>query len=49
MALWGKPYTDPVSGISRTFDQWARALATEESVNMYYDLTKRKKDIHTDT
>jgi hypothetical protein len=49
MALWGKPYTDPVSGISRTFDHWARVLTTEESIGMYYDLTKRKKDIHTDT
>jgi hypothetical protein len=49
MALWGKPYTDPASGISHTFEDWAKALVTEESVGMYYDLTKRKKDIHTDT
>ena len=49
MALWNKPYTDPASGLSHTFEDWAKALATEESVNMYYDLTKRKKDIRTDT
>jgi hypothetical protein len=49
MALWGKPYTDPASGLRHTFGHWAKALATEESIGMYYDLTKRKKDIHTDT
>lgn len=47
-AMWGKPYTDPVSGLRHTFEDWAKALATEESVGMYYELTSRKdalKDI----
>lgn len=49
IALWDKPYTDPASGLRHTFGDWARALTTEESVGMYYELTTRKKDIHTDT
>lgn len=51
-AMWDKPYTDPVSGLRHTFGDWAKALATEESVGMYYELTGRKcaqKDRHTDT
>ena len=51
-AMWDKPYTDPVSGLRHTFGNWAKALATEESVGMYYELTGRKyaqKDRHTDT
>lgn len=51
-AMWGKPYTDPVSGLRHTFEDWAKALATEESIGMYYELTGRKyaqKDRHTDT
>ncbi len=40
--LWESPYNDPKSGLEYDFKTWALALATEESVQMYYDLTNKE-------
>ena len=39
--LWTTPYRDEASGLERTYDSWAKAFATEEAVQMYYDLIER--------
>lgn len=39
--LWEAPYWDRKSDLEYTFKQWAEALATDASVQMYYDLTDR--------
>ena len=38
--LWESPYMDRNSGLEYKFRTWAAAFATEESVQMYYDLTQ---------
>lgn len=39
--LWHTPYHDDNSGLKRTFAQWAEAFSTEESVQLYYELTRK--------
>lgn len=36
--LWDAPYYDPNSGLEYDYKEWAEAFATEQSVQMYYDL-----------
>lgn len=38
--LWESPYYDERSGLEYTFEEWAQALYTEQSVQMYHELTK---------
>lgn len=42
MKLWRSEYKDENSGLTRTYEVWAKSFATEEAVQMYYDLTERK-------
>ena len=37
--LWETPYYDFNSGLEYDFKTWANALKTDDSVEMYYDLT----------
>ena len=39
--LWKAKYLDENSGLERSFEKWAQALATDEAVQMYYDLLKQ--------
>ncbi|MBP7856840.1 MAG: hypothetical protein KAZ98_03080 [Prevotella sp.] len=41
--LWESPYFDKASGLEYDFHEWAEAFATEASVQLYYDLTSKKK------
>lgn len=41
-ALWKERYHDSNSGLEYTFEDWAKALSTEQAVQMYYDLTEKK-------
>ena len=37
--LWESPYLDPRTGLEKSFSAWALVFATDESVQLYYDLT----------
>lgn len=39
--LWTTTYNDRYSGISRTFEEWSKAFATENDVRNYYEQGKR--------
>lgn len=39
--LWTTTYNDRYSGISRTFEEWSKAFATEMDVQNYYEQGKR--------
>ena len=39
--LWKSPYRDENSGLERSYENWAKAFATDEAVQMYYELIKR--------
>lgn len=41
--LWESPYFDKNSGLEYDYKTWAEALWTDAAVQMYYDLTERKK------
>lgn len=43
--LWESPYLDETSGLEYDFKTWAEAFATDASVQMYYDFTRRKNEI----
>ena len=38
--LWESPYLDKNSGLEYYYKQWAQAFATDEAVQLYYDLIK---------
>jgi hypothetical protein len=42
-ALWHQPYKDTASNLEYPFSQWAEALATPSSIQMYYALTTPQK------
>jgi hypothetical protein len=39
--LWKTPYLDDNSGLEKTYEEWAGALANEMSVQMYYDMIEK--------
>ena len=39
--LWTTTYNDRYSGISRTFEEWSKAFATEMDVQNYYERYKK--------
>lgn len=39
--LWTTTYNDRYSGISRTFEEWSKAFATENDVRDYYEQNKK--------
>ena len=39
--LWTTTYNDRNSGISRTFEEWSKAFATERDVRNYYEQGKK--------
>ena len=41
--LWESPYCDPKSGLEYDYEEWAAAFATEQSVQMYYDMIDKLK------
>lgn len=41
--LWETPYYDERSGLEYTFAEWAQALFTEQSVQMYQELTEARE------
>lgn len=38
--LWETEYTDPKTGIWKDFKDWALAFATEQAVDLYYELVE---------
>lgn len=38
--LWEDDYEDTKTGIEQSFSDWALAFATEQSVNIYYELVE---------
>lgn len=43
--LWESPYYDRNTDLEYTYETWALALHTEQSVDMYYDLIKKITDL----
>lgn len=44
--LWESPFYDPTSGKELDFADWALTFATDQSVQLYYDLVEiRKRDL----
>ena len=41
--LWTQSYHDTRSGLTRTYEKWAQAFATEESVKMYLDISESQR------
>lgn len=41
--LWEDCYLDPATGIEKDFNEWALAFATEEAVDIYYNLVETRK------
>ena len=43
--LWESPYYDKASGLEKDYKEWAEAFATEQAVDVYYELIDLKKRI----
>ena len=41
--LWESPYYDHNSGLEYDYKTWAKALWTDASIQMYYDMVSNKK------
>ena len=41
--MWDAHYYDYDSGLEYSYKTWAAAFATEESVQMYYDMIERRR------
>lgn len=43
--FWESPYYDKASGLEKDYKEWAEAFATEQAVDVYYELIDLKKRI----
>lgn len=44
--LWETPYEDTASGLEYTFSTWAEAFCNEASVQMYYNMIEKLKNVN---